>query len=142
MASGAYMRIKGFDPGIREKHSFRDGWLPVESLAFAYGSSDPRGGKQTGRRIHDTVKVTKFIDSTEPLILRALCMSEIDELEFRFRGSVRKRDGKKPILRCRVGKAVVVRRKVRRSPKGGSGTDLGTGEYLLRCTDLVVRTED
>ena len=58
----------------------------IECSAFDYGVTLPResSGKQTGRRIHDTVKVTKFIDKTTPLILKALCMNEVCELEFMF----------------------------------------------------------
>jgi type VI protein secretion system component Hcp len=133
MASEAYLRIRGRS-GV--KGSSRGGWIPLESLSFGTPVSGRGAGKMTGRRIHDSVKVTKFIDSTTPLLLRALCKPEVDELEFRFRGSVPGRDGKRPMLRCRVGKAVVVRRKVERSPGGGKGTDLGTEEIVLRCSDL------
>jgi len=136
LPSETHLRIRGYDGGYLTKGTTRRGWIEVESLTFGSPVSGGGGGRQTGRRIHDTVKVVKFIDSTTPLILQALCMQEKEQLEFRFRGSVPGRDGKKPMLRCRVGKAVVIGRKVKPSPKGGKGTDLGTEELVLRCSDL------
>jgi hypothetical protein len=132
MGPEAYLRIRGAGRGIGGK----GGWIGLESLTFSTPGGGPVSGKQTGRRIHDTVKVTRFIDSTTPLLCKGLCMPETDAVEFRYRGSVPGRDGKRPMLRCRVGKAVVVGRRTRSSPGGGKGKERGTEEIVLRCSDL------
>ena len=52
-------------------------------MGGSVSSPQESSGKQTGRRIHDTVKVTKFVDKTTPLILKALCNEDpYDLMEF------------------------------------------------------------
>ncbi len=60
---------------------------------LTYGQSittarDATSGRATGRRIHSTVKVTKSIGRTSPLLVKALCNNEPCEATFRFFGVV------------------------------------------------------
>lgn len=60
----------------------------IECSAFQYGVTTPRdeaSGTLTGRRKHEPVTITKKIDKTTPLLLKALCENrQIDSAEFRF----------------------------------------------------------
>lgn len=59
----------------------------IECSSFLYRIKSPRnaGGKQTGRRQHKPIKITKRVDQTTPLLLKALCNNEIvDQAEFNF----------------------------------------------------------
>lgn len=41
-------------------------------------------GLSTGRRVHDPIVVTKRIDRSTPLLLKALCQNEVIEADFKF----------------------------------------------------------
>ena len=60
----------------------------IECSSFAYELTTPREaatGNLTGRRQHRPVKVTKRIDKSSPLMLKALCQNEpITKAEFKF----------------------------------------------------------
>ena len=60
----------------------------IECSAFEYRLTTPRevgSGALTGRRQHSAVVITKRIDKTTPLLLKALCQNEIvTEATFRF----------------------------------------------------------
>jgi len=59
----------------------------IECSSFFYGIKTPRrsDGKLTGRRQHKPVKISKRIDKTTPLLLKALCKNEpVNEAEFMF----------------------------------------------------------
>ena len=73
--AGGYIKFAGMDGECDDED--HQGWCDI--IGFEYGTEKPHSasGKQTGRRIHDTVKVTKFIDKTTPLILKALCRDEM-----------------------------------------------------------------
>ena len=60
----------------------------IECSAFTYNLDapwDPPTGKLTGRRQHGPVTITKRIDRSTPLLLKALCENEpVTEAKFRF----------------------------------------------------------
>ena len=60
----------------------------IECSAFTYGLSTPRDETSlvlTGRRQHTPVTITKRIDKSTPLLLKALCRNEpVTKAEFRF----------------------------------------------------------
>jgi type VI secretion system secreted protein Hcp len=41
-------------------------------------------GVSTGRRVHDPITITKRIDRSTPLLLKALCQNEVIEADFKF----------------------------------------------------------
>ena len=60
----------------------------IECSSFKYALISPRDeetGRLTGRRQHQPVEITKRIDKSTPLLLKALCQNEpVTQAEFRF----------------------------------------------------------
>ena len=60
----------------------------IECSSFKYMLVSPREGstgRLTGKRQHKPVKITKRVDQTTPLLLKALCKNEMcDEANFMF----------------------------------------------------------
>ena len=60
----------------------------IECSAFTYGLDTPRdeaSGALSGKRQHRPVTITKRIDKTTPLLLKAVCNNEpVTKAEFRF----------------------------------------------------------
>jgi len=72
--SAGFIKFEGMDGESKDDN--HDGWCDLVGFEVGLLTPEEADGKKTGRRIHDTVKVTKFIDKTTPLILRALCKEE------------------------------------------------------------------
>ena len=60
----------------------------IECSSFSYSVITPRdqaSGELTGRRQHRAVEITKRVDKSTPLLLKALCQNEpVTSAEFRF----------------------------------------------------------
>ncbi|MGH0034606.1 MAG: type VI secretion system tube protein TssD [Myxococcota bacterium] len=59
----------------------------IECVAYNdHVATQRRGeaGVATGRRVHDPIVITKRIDKSTPLLLKALCQNEVIEGDFKF----------------------------------------------------------
>lgn len=79
--TAGYIKFEGLEGGSQDED--HEGWSDLLGFSVGVSSEDDKPeGKQTGRRIHDTVKIVKFIDKTTPLVLKALCKEEVIEKMF------------------------------------------------------------
>ena len=82
------LQIDGNDIQGESTASSMDREGTIECSSFSYSVITPRdetSGKLTGRRQHRAVEITKCVDKSTPLLLKALCQNEpVDSAEFRF----------------------------------------------------------
>lgn len=89
MASSVHLRLKidGRDIEGDSTVSSMGREDTIECLSYRQGVSTPYDAvfRQTGKRLHTAVTITKRIDRSTPFLLRALCQLEaVDKAEFRF----------------------------------------------------------